>query len=260
MEKEKKALEYRWEHGPTNLYMTVTTYACNDHLSITFESEEDGMLQPFGALTVNLPDEALNPNEAFIDHLFVKANLDLIERYQLGTILPEKACSGLCEFFKVAFDLDRLAVFDPDGVAEYRERMLQIVMPKTDSKTKLIERKCPMCGKRTFLKITKKQNQEYANYVVYGGRIQDKLKSFDKFGREFVKTEYCPACQELLYDSEIKNKEDYFYEEDLRCDVIENFIVNTKGMKASDALHSDAAKQLSENEKLLFMYEFELEE
>ena len=70
---------------------------------------------------VNLPHEDVKKNEAFIDHNFFESKLQFIKKYQLGEILPETAVSGYCTFSKVAFDLDRLEEFDPDGVCAYRE-------------------------------------------------------------------------------------------------------------------------------------------
>lgn len=78
---------------------------------------------------------------------------------------------------------------------------------------KLIEMKCPMCGKNTCMKMTETQSKEYDEYTAYGGLVQEKLKSFDDFGREFVITGYCPKCQEMLFGSRLKDKSMFFYTE-----------------------------------------------
>ena len=60
----------------------------------------------------------------------------------------------------------------------------------------LINKICPMCKKNAFLRINSDQKKEFKSYACYGGLIQEKLKSFNDFEREFVKTGYCPECQE----------------------------------------------------------------
>ena len=54
-----------------------------------------------------------------------------------------------------------------------------------------------MCGKSAFLRINSDQEKEFKSYACYGGLIK-KTKSFNDFEREFVKTGYCPECQENL--------------------------------------------------------------
>ena len=105
--KEFKTLGYDWECGHEDLIIRVLSYADRKRLYIGLYKEENGEWEDFGNLTVNLPHEDVKKNEAFIDHL--------------GEILPETAVSGYCTFSKVAFDLDRLEEFDPDGVCACRE-------------------------------------------------------------------------------------------------------------------------------------------
>ena len=119
--KEFKTLGYDWECGHEDLIIRVLSYADRKRLYIGLYKEEDGEWEDFGNLTVNLPYEDVKENEAFIDHNYSKSKLQFIRKYQLGEILPETAVSGYCTFSKVAFDLDRLEEFDPDGVCAYRE-------------------------------------------------------------------------------------------------------------------------------------------
>ena len=60
-------------------------------------------------------------NEAYIDHNFSKEHLHFIRKYKLGRVLPETAVSGYCTFQKVAFDLKKLAEYDPQGTREFME-------------------------------------------------------------------------------------------------------------------------------------------
>lgn len=74
-------------------------------------------------------------------------------------------------------------------------------------KIMLINKICPMCGKSAFLRINSDQKKEFKSYACYGGLIQEKLKSFNDFEREFVKTGYCPECQNGLFMKELSRGE-----------------------------------------------------
>ena len=117
---EFKTLGMTWNVA-WGLIIRVLSYADRKRLYIGLYKEENGEWEDFGNLTVNLPHEDVKKNEAFIDHNFFESKLQFIKKYQLGEILPETAVSGYCTFSKVAFDLDRLEEFDPDGVCAYRE-------------------------------------------------------------------------------------------------------------------------------------------
>ena len=81
-----------------------------------------GYPELFSDLTVNLHHAPLNGvNEAYIDHNFSKEHLRFIRKYKLGRVLPETAVSGYCTFQKVAFDLKKLAEYDPQGTREFME-------------------------------------------------------------------------------------------------------------------------------------------
>lgn len=124
----------------------------------------------------------------------------------------------------------------------------------------LITKKCPMCHETFFMKITKEEEKQIIDYVAYGGSIQDKISLLDKFGREFVKTGYCPNCQEMLFNSTLKDKSRYFSENSLRQKAMSEFMNKQKetSMDYYDLIKSDFAKELNTNEKLLYLYEFEL--
>lgn len=117
-----------------------------------------------------------------------------------------------------------------------------------------------MCHETFFMKITKEEEKQIIDYVAYGGSIQDKISLLDKFGREFVKTGYCPNCQEMLFNSTLKDKSRYFSENSLRQKTMSEFMNKQKetSMNYYDLIKSDFAKELNTNEKLLFLYEFEL--
>ena len=60
-------------------------------------------------------------NEAYISDFNSRANLEFIERHKLGKVLPDEGYSGFCRYAKVAFDLERLAEFDEEGIKQYKE-------------------------------------------------------------------------------------------------------------------------------------------
>ena len=75
----------------------------------------------FADMTVNLPGYSLDPGEAFISGDISKDLLRFIKENKLGKVLPYQVQSGYGKYSAVAFDLEKLKVFDPKGVAEFRE-------------------------------------------------------------------------------------------------------------------------------------------
>ena len=72
-----------------------------------------------------------------------------------------------------------------------------------------IRKVCPMCEREVILCLTRQQTKELEEYQRYGGLIQDRMPSLDRFGREFLKTGYCPECQEMLFHTECENSVAY---------------------------------------------------
>ena len=124
---------------------------------------------------------------------------------------------------------------------------------------KVIYKECPMCRQKTYLRLTKEQMEQYTKYTCCGGLIQDVLPSLDKFGREFVKMGYCPSCQEILYQSTLKDKSPYFSRSELDDNRIYEFSKATENMKHTEAIFSKAADKLSVPEKVIYLFEMDLE-
>lgn len=137
-------------------------------------------------------------------------------------------------------------------------------MEKNSKKVKLIGgERCPACGRYYYLKLSKQQDKEYTDYCCYKGPIQNKLKSFNKFEREFVKSGYCPKCQEDIFHSKRKGlDENFFYDDELDGDMIQKFIEETEeqGLKGKDAITSSLADSLPVNEKMVYLYDWGLED
>lgn len=109
---------------------------------------------------------------------------------------------------------------------------------------------CPMCGKQNFMRMKKEQSKQYGKYQCYGGKIQDICVSFDAYGREFIKSGYCPKCQNMLFRTE------------LPMDINSRFIEVTEDMEnhinnfysCRENVDEIPNNQLTSDEKALFLY------
>lgn len=124
----------------------------------------------------------------------------------------------------------------------------------------LIKKNCPFCLEETYLKLSDEQHGEYTKYLEEGGAIQDALSLFNKFEREYIMTGYCPECQEKIFGSRLKKRDVFFKQSSLRKDVIRQFEAVSKRLRVVDAICSEYADMLNENEKLLYIYEAGLED
>ena len=125
----KKTLRYNWEFGRETVAIRVSSYRNNGNLYVGLCHKEGREWEDFGDVTINLPYQFLEPNEAFITGDFTKDMLHFIKEHKLGKVLNETGRSGYATYQKVAFDLARLAEFDPEGVAEHC-RFAGIEVPK----------------------------------------------------------------------------------------------------------------------------------
>ena len=92
---ERKTLPFSWEYGQEEITLKVSSYAYGNGLAILMYRQEEGELELFDDLTVNLPGGyGLEPQEAFISGDFTKDKLAFIEKNRLGNRLPGQARSG----------------------------------------------------------------------------------------------------------------------------------------------------------------------
>lgn len=56
--------------------------------------------------------------------------------------------------------------------------------------------RCPMCGSTHWMRIN---GEKYDKYKFGGLLIQEAFPELNPHEREFIKTGYCPKCQELLF-------------------------------------------------------------
>ena len=130
----RKILPFSWEYGQEEITLKVSSYAYGNGLAILMYRQEEGELELFDDLTVNLPGGyGLKPQEAFISGDFTKDKLAFIEKNRLGNILPGQARSGFATYTPVAFDLSRLAQYDREGVEEFC-RQWGLDVPKESEK------------------------------------------------------------------------------------------------------------------------------
>lgn len=125
METEPNKLTFEWEYGDEPVSLTVNSYRQGSRLYVGMISYAEGYPEPFADMTVNLPHLPVRENEAYINGDLGKSILAFIEKNKLGEVLPERGHSGYGEYAKVAFNLDRLQEFDPEGVEKYRAGHLQ---------------------------------------------------------------------------------------------------------------------------------------
>lgn len=111
---------------------------------------------------------------------------------------------------------------------------------------------CPVCGEAVYLKVTEKQIKELQKY--YCSKNKNELKSFNLFEKRFIGTSLCPICQIRCFG--YKN---FFYFEDVRNEALEEFSKEVNGLDPIDAIMSPAASKLNYDEKMLYVYEMDLE-
>ena len=111
-----KSVPFQSPFGARELTVTVCSYAQNKRLAVSLLRKEEGLWKPYAFLTVNLPKEPLQENMGLLD--FVLKN-------QLGTLCPERGRSGRYTYPKIAFDMEKLREFDPEGTEKYLYRCQQ---------------------------------------------------------------------------------------------------------------------------------------
>lgn len=127
-----KTLDFNSLYGKEKLALQVSTYSDNKNLFIGLWSKNGADFEPYTDLTKNLGIK-LNANEAFVKTFDENEGLfSFITKHKLGEVLPEKGRSGFCEYHKIAFNMERLAEFDSDGVKNHLKFHEPHVKQKTD--------------------------------------------------------------------------------------------------------------------------------
>ncbi|MFQ9716537.1 MAG: DUF4313 domain-containing protein [Blautia sp.] len=119
-----KTLTYRWPQGSTEVLLDVGSYHYGSDLFIRLYQKTRRGWAFFATLTEN-PERPLKENEAFVDSFQRDAKMAFIIKHGLGKALPEGYHLRGETYQAVAFDLDRLAEFDRDGVERFRKQYQQ---------------------------------------------------------------------------------------------------------------------------------------
>ena len=136
--------------------------------------------------------------------------------------------------------------------------MENVKIPKVFSLSKI----CPMCGRRTYLRMTEEENQ-WRKYVCFGGHIQDRFPDMDVQKREFIKSGYCPDCQKTLFGTEYDRSDFIIVDDIVDGEVpedVKKFLEAAEKMKMIDAVKSEAVNILSTEHKVVLLSEFDLED
>ena len=133
-----KTLDFDSRFGKIEMTIEVRSYMENGNLFVGLYSRtDDGEgFEPYTDLTKNL-SVPLKVNEAYVKTFDENEGLmAFILDNKLGTVLPESRRSGFCEYPKIAFDMDKLAEFHPDGVTKhldaYEKKHIMATRHKTD--------------------------------------------------------------------------------------------------------------------------------
>ena len=62
-----------------------------------------------------------------------------------------------------------------------------------------IHAKCPMCNGRFYIELTDDQCDRFFEYKHKNKMIQEALPELNRVEREFLKSGYCPDCQEEIF-------------------------------------------------------------
>ena len=112
---EEKKVPFKWEYGEETISLQLGMYANNQRLYIGMITHTEDGAEPFADMTVNLPRYSLDPGEAFISGDISKDLLRFIKENKLGKVLPYQVQSGYGKYSAVAFDLEKLKVFDKNS-------------------------------------------------------------------------------------------------------------------------------------------------
>lgn len=82
------------------------------------------------------------------------------------------------------------------------------------SKKNLLRKRCPMCRRETYLRMTEAEMIQFGKYYYDGGLIQDRLPHMGVLEREFLVTGFCPDCQERIFGTKHDRSNFVFMEND----------------------------------------------
>ena len=119
--KTEGTLELKTRLGTTeNVTLTVNTYMDNNSLYVGMITAEDGFVEPYGDVTVNLLS-SVPPYCAFVD----TNNMPELENFLVKNGIAEftgiQQRSGYCSYPLYLFDVEKMRELCPDGMAAYEQ-------------------------------------------------------------------------------------------------------------------------------------------
>ncbi len=82
---------------------------------------------------------------------------------------------------------------------EVRRKVVMVeVLEKKGEKIE-VYKLCPMCDEQHYIELSNEQARKLFEYEHGKGYIQEIFPEFNKAEREFLKTGYCPKCQEMIF-------------------------------------------------------------
>lgn len=122
---ERELLKYKESYTEEILDVAVDISAYveknNIYLGLSYLDEE-GIIEPYGDITVNLADDLL-PYYAYLDTNNLPGIERFVEENGIGTFTGMMKTSGFCEFPLYALDAERLAELNPEGVRMYEDTL-----------------------------------------------------------------------------------------------------------------------------------------
>ena len=119
----RKQLPFEYFGKTTMVCLHVGCYEPSGRLAVEMLYEGLYGLEPFARLTVNLPVSApLGANEAFIDNTLIG---DYILKFIRENSLGRELTVPYEGYKAVAFNMDKLYEYDPDGVTKFMLRQFR---------------------------------------------------------------------------------------------------------------------------------------
>lgn len=137
--------------------------------------------------------------------------------------------------------------------------MENVKIPKVFSLSKI----CPMCGRRTYLRMTEEEKAQWHEYICYGEYIQDRFPDMDVQKREFIKSGYCPDCQKTLFGTEYDRSDFIIVDDIVDGEVpedVKKFLEAAEKMNVKEVIKSETANILTTEHKVVMLSEFDLED
>lgn len=131
VQKTEKGMIYHSEYGrDTEVQLDIQQYLNNKRIAISLVNYEDGVLEPFAGLTVNIDA----PAPDYCGYLDTN-NLSNVEKFvtenDLGEFTGLTGRSGYCEYPLYLFNVNKLREFCPDQMAAY-EHSIGVTVKETE--------------------------------------------------------------------------------------------------------------------------------